>query len=229
MRALVLAVAVLMSAVASAQENRRPPPPGQPTGPITPPAPPPVNTGPIYDSPSQDSPRRGGVLVVVEREQMLARLARMEELLNRAAERGDRHGRNALRKLDEELDALRYDVSNAPDLRSYRPPPPPPPPSGPGLTVMPISEEQLQQLMKAIGRESFGEGKLRVLEAAAPTQFFVVPQVLKVLQRFSFGEDKLDAVRVLWPRVLDRENAFQLYGAFTFPNEKEQLRQIIGG
>jgi hypothetical protein len=95
--------------------------------------------------------------------------------------------------------------------------------------VYPISDGQLKSLIQAIQKESFGDGKLRVLESAAPTQYFLVPQVMQVLQKFSFGEDKLDAVRLLWPRVLDRENAYQLYGAFSFPAEKDQLKGIIDG
>jgi hypothetical protein len=234
MRALVLSVAVLMSAVASAQTTQglsRPPPPGQPTGPI--------NTAPVpgyghsgYDD--FDFPqgfRRRGMLVVVERDDVIARMARMESLMAQVANEGNnKRGREAMRRLREEMNGLRADVNNAPDLRTFQrrqgPPPPPPPPQP---QVYPISENQLQGLIQAINRESFGDGKLRVLQSAAPTQYFLVPQVMKLLQRFSFGEDKLNAVRVLWPRVLDRENAYQLYQAFSFPSEKEQLRQIIGG
>jgi hypothetical protein len=232
MRALVIAVAVLMSAAASAQSQdlRRPPPPGQPTGPITQPAPnPPAQTGPIYDSAPADF-RYEGTLVVIEKERMEARLANMEEQLRRALERADRgQGRNALLKLGDELDGMRKTLRNAQDVRRYQPRPQPPPPPPPAPVVQPITEDQLQKLSKAIGRESFGDGKLRVLEAAAGQQYFLVPQVLKLLQRFTFAEDRLNATRVLWPRVLDRENAYQMYGAFSFPSEKEELRKIIGG
>jgi hypothetical protein len=95
--------------------------------------------------------------------------------------------------------------------------------------VYPIAEDQLQNLIRAIGKEPFGDGKLRVLGLAAPSQHFLVPQVLRILQKFSFGEDKLNAVRVLWPRVLDRQNAYQLEQAFTHSSDKEKLRRIVSG
>lgn len=243
MRAFVFSVAVLMSAVALAQstpttQGLRPPPPGQPTGPIntqpapTAPVPGYANTPPQSDYDDYDFPqgfRRRGALVVIERESVIERLARMEELLAQAAnEGGNRRGREALSKIRQEMNGLRADVNNAPELRNLRrrqgPPPAPPQPQ-----VYPISEPQLQNLIQAIQKESFGDGKLRVLEAAAPTQYFLVPQVQKILQKFSFGEDKLDAVRLLWPRVLDRENAYQLYQSFSFPAEKDELKNIIGG
>jgi hypothetical protein len=189
----------------------------------------PGNTGPIYEN-SPEGFRYEGTLVVIERERMEARLARMEEMLERTLERMDRgQNRGALLKLGDELDALRNTLNNAPDVRRYQPRPQPPPPPPPAPVVQPITEAQLQQLSKAIGRESFGDGKLRVLGAAAGQQYFLVPQVLKLLKVFTFAEDRLNAMRVLWPRVLDRENAYQLYGAFTFPSEKEEVRKIIGG
>jgi hypothetical protein len=245
MRALVLSVVMLMSAAASAQTQglQRPPPPGQPTGPSQPSTPVPgyTNNGPGYtpsgggydDWEAPQGFRRQGSLVVVEREQLIDRLARMEEQLGRAMDRADRGSRDSLRKVREEMNGLRSDLMNAPDLRSFRrrnspPPPQPMPAPQPVPSVQPISDGQLQQLMAAIGKEPFGDGKMRVLESAAQSQYFLVPQVLKLLGRFSFGDDKLDAVRTLWPKVLDRENSFQLYQAFNFQGEKDQLKQIIG-
>ena len=234
MRAFVLSVAVLMSAVASAQTQglQKAPPPGQPTGPVvSQPAP---DAQPLYDD-SPDSLRyEGKNLVVVERDELAARLARMEDLLEQALERmGRGPSRQPLLKLGDELDAARKELRNAPDLRRYMPrprpqPQPQPPPPPPAPVVYPVSDDQLQQLSRAIARESFGDGKLRVLEAAAQQQYYLVPQVLKLLERFTFSQDRLNAARVLWPRVLDRQNAFQLYGAFKFSNEKDELRKIIG-
>jgi hypothetical protein len=249
MRALVLSVAVLISAVASAQTQAqglsRPPPPGQPTGPVNP-QPAPMAPIPGYtDSPGYNDSdydyfslpqgfRRRGTLAVVERDELIERMARIESLLAQATNEGGRRQREALRNLREEMNSMRHDVTNAPDLRAFRrrpgpPQPQPQPPPPPQPQVYPIAEDQLQNLIRAIGKEPFGDGKLRVLELAAPSQYFLVPQVLRILQKFSFSQDKLNAVRVLWPRVLDRQNAYQLNQAFTYSADKEQLRQIISG
>jgi hypothetical protein len=168
--------------------------------------------------------------VVLERERLLERLAKMEELLDRAMERSDRQGRRVLTNLGDELDTMRAAVNNAPDVRRYQQRPPPPrPPRPPQPAVQPISEAQLDALSRAMNRETFSDGKLRVLETGASQQHFLVPQVLKVIQKFTFLEDKLQVARLLWPRVLDRDNAYQLYGAFAFSSEKEELKRIIEG
>jgi hypothetical protein len=113
-------------------------------------------------------------------------------------------------------------MSSVASAQTARPAAPPVP------KVSAISEQQLQALIAAIKKETFGDGKLRALESVAPKQYFLVPQTLKILQGFAFGEDKLTAVRMIWPRVLDRDNAAQLYQAFAFQRDKDQLAQIIG-
>jgi hypothetical protein len=243
---------MLMSAVASAQTQglQRPPPPGQPTGPAQPATPVPGYTGGpnygnngngAYSYDEWEGPegfrRQQGVLAVVNRDGLMDRLARMEEQLGRAMERADRGNgrdvrelRDALRQVREEMKGMRSDINNAADLRYFRrrSSPPPAPPPAPVPQVQPISEGQLQQLLNAIAKESFGDGKVRVVESAAPSQFFLVSQVQRVLAKFSFGDDKLDAARALWPRVLDRENAYNLYSSFNFQGEKDKLKDIIG-
>jgi hypothetical protein len=178
--------------------------------------------------------RRRGTLAVLERDEMIERMARVETLLAQAMNGSGRKQRDALRKLREEMNSMRHDVTNAPDLRAFRrrpgpPQPQPMPPPPPQPQVYPIAEAQLQNLIRAVSKEPFGDGKIRVVELAAPSQHFLVPQVLRILQKFSFSQDKLSAVRVLWPRVLDRQNAYQLEQAFNFSADKEQLRQIVSG
>ena len=95
-------------------------------------------------------------------------------------ERSDRQGRRVLTNLGDELDTMPAAVNNAPNVRRYQPRPQPPQPPQPA--VQPISEAQLDALSRAMNRETFSDGKLRVLESGASQQYFLVPQVLKVIQ-----------------------------------------------
>ncbi len=126
-------------------------------------------------------------------------------------------------------------LTQAPEPEPYnpyvKPPPgnpnplPPPPPNG---RPMPMADAAFRQLVQAIASESFPQNQLGVLSQAAPVNYFVVAQVREIIQRFNFSRDKLSAVATLKPRILDMENAYQLSQDFTFNNDKEQLRQILG-
>ena len=99
----------------------------------------------------------------------------------------------------------------------------------PAPVYSPVSDGQLQRIVNAVARESFAANKLRVLQESLRDNYFVVGQVQQLLGSFSFAADRLNAVRALWPRVLDRQNGYQLNSAFTFSKDKEELQRIIGG
>jgi hypothetical protein len=226
MKALFVAITLLTAVTASAQtaQSILPPPPGQPTG-----SAPPTASGPRADEGNELWRGRRGTPVVVEREDLEQRLARLEQLLGDASERNGRgHGRGKLREAYDELNGIRQVLANAPNLRGHNPGPIPPP-QAPPPAYQPMADGQLQRLMKAMSREPFSEDKLNVLGDASAGNYFLVSQVLQVLPQFQFSKDRLQAVRVLWSRVLDRQNSFQLYNAFQFSNDKAELKQIISG
>ncbi len=118
-------------------------------------------------------------------------------------------------------------------------PPPPPVSAEPPLPplklagarphVWPISDQAFNDLMAAMEQQSFADDRLRVLEAASQTQFFYVAHVQKLLAKFVFAQQRLKAVQLVRNRILDPQNNFQLFQAFQFPAEKEELKRILTG
>ncbi|WP_158629199.1 DUF4476 domain-containing protein [Corallococcus sp. AB030] len=227
MKALTLAVVLLSSAAALAQtapktaesvtisggaEFRRPPPPGQSTprpGPMPQPMPMPV--------PSRNQ-------VVIDREQVARRIDRLESALRDAMSRTkDAKGRESIRNAMEELDKLSEYVDDAAPVVVNHPAPLPPPPP----VVRPISDVQFRNITAAMVRESFPREKLRILSQVAPNENFLVTHILSVLGQFNFSNDKLEVVRLMRPTLLDPQNGYQLYQAFPFSNDKQQLQAIL--
>ena len=176
---------------------------------------------------------------VIDRGDIAERLAQVDESIASAiaGARGKPKVVQALRRARAQLDAVREQVNDAPDLREWRraqrdpnrwfgedaaqpqprgdprhPPPPPvavaPPPAPPA--ILPISDSALAQLLSEIDRQPSSQGRLRVLQQAAPANYFLVRQVEVVLGRFTFAPDQLQAANLLQPRVLDRENENRL-------------------
>jgi hypothetical protein len=226
MKALTLAVVALLSASSAfAQaEKQRPPPPGE------------AMPQAQYHQPQQPQ-YRGGTLVVVDRDELNARLARMERLLEEALDRndgrgnGNGNGTGKLRRALETLDSVQQLVAEAPPLGVVTPPrpqqPPPPPPPPPAPVVRPMQEGPFKRMNEAVARESFAEDKMRVLSMAARDNHFLVSQVAQLLTHFPFSQDKLTVVRELKPRILDLENGYQLYSAFSFSGDKKKLEDIL--
>jgi hypothetical protein len=112
-------------------------------------------------------------------------------------------------------------------------PPPPPPhhhehpmPAGP----MPMFDADFASLTGAIRREDFSNQQLQVLETAvaSPSAWFTVGQVGQLVDLFTFGNDKVKAVELVVGRIVDRQNAYQLYSHFEFSSEKEKVKRLLG-
>lgn len=88
-------------------------------------------------------------------------------------------------------------------------------------------ESDLQQVSSAIGEESFSAGKLRVLEDAAQARGFCVEHTVRLLKLFEFENDKLSALKVLAPRLTDRQNNFKIYQAFTFDSGRDEAKKLL--
>lgn len=184
-----------------------------------------------------DRNQRDRDLVVVDKDRTAWKLTKVNKQLSDAIAmaRGNPALIAMLKDLRSDVDDLRDDVSSAPPLYDMLPQQPPvvvqnPPPvvvQPPQPQLYPMNDQQLRGLISAIDRENFGAAKVRVVETASMNNFFLCAQAAQIVSRMSFSNDKLAAIRAMKPKILDRQNASQLYAAFTFENEKQQLAQIL--
>jgi uncharacterized protein DUF4476 len=183
--------------------------------------------------------------VRIEKRRMEWMLSKMDAQLSDIVGHARGPDRRALNLLRDELNDVRELLSNATPLGPpslpqpggppqqyppYQQPPPvvvqPPPPAQPAVNPMP--DRDFHQLLAAMQRESFANDKLRILEQAAPINWFVVQQVQQIFGLFEFPADRLKAARAMRGRILDTNNYYQLYGAFEFPRDKDELKRILG-
>lgn len=89
------------------------------------------------------------------------------------------------------------------------------------------SDSDLRGVMGAISEESFSAGKLRVLEDASQARGFCVDHAVQILKLYDFENDKLNALKLLAPRLTDRQNKFKIYKAFDFDATRDQAKKIL--
>lgn len=97
-------------------------------------------------------------------------------------------------------------------------------PAGPAA----MSADQLRTLLGAVRAEAFGDSALGVLRDACRANHFDVGQAVTLVSIFDFGDDKVEAAAMLYPRLVDPGNFYQIYGAFDFDSDKEALRERLG-
>ena len=114
------------------------------------------------------------------------------------------------------------------EVPQQQPPPPPPPRAREWRRdARPMNDESFRALIDAVNHEGFADGKLNVIQAAATRNFFRTGQLKALIDQLAFSATKLRALELGAPRLVDPENAFTLYEAFTFSADKEQAKQIL--
>jgi len=96
------------------------------------------------------------------------------------------------------------------------------------LEPLPMASGPFLQLTAAMEAESFDDGKLATLRTAAHGNHFTVSQAATLVGLLTFSDGKVDTAVELYPRVVDPENWYQIYGVFDFDSDKEELRERLG-
>jgi hypothetical protein len=91
------------------------------------------------------------------------------------------------------------------------------------------SEADLEEILARLGKASFDDGRTRMLESFAADRSFTCDQVVRLVGTFTFGDGQVRAVRILNPRIIDRQNFFKIYDVFTFDSDKDRVRAIETG
>ena len=91
----------------------------------------------------------------------------------------------------------------------------------------PMSSSEFQSLLNNVKNESFADDQTSVVNIAAKSKYFSISQLITLLEVFSFSDDKINVVQIVYPRVVDKDNAHNLLGAFTYSDDKDRVEQII--
>lgn len=90
-----------------------------------------------------------------------------------------------------------------------------------------MSDREFRILRTALDREGADAAKLAVLRTAAANAFFTTEQAGQLIDRLVYRDDKLAAVPILKDRILDKQNAWQLYQHFTYREDKMKVQEML--
>jgi hypothetical protein len=98
------------------------------------------------------------------------------------------------------------------------------PPPGPTA----CAPGEFERIVKSVQDQAFSEDQMRVLRSASADRWFTVDQLKRIMAVFSFSQQQIDSATLLHPRIVDRENWYQVYDALTFSSDKDELRKRVG-
>ena len=159
---------------------------------------------------------------VIDRGDVIDKLEHIDALLSQSLGRLKPKDKSvpALRRAREELSALESDLMDSPNPhewrgqrereRGYRDDAPPPSADRRPPAPAPMPDPAVAQLTAVLDSQPTLQARLQTLQVAASANYFLVRQAQPLIMRFNPGPDRAEAIRILSPRLLDRENEYQL-------------------
>lgn len=93
--------------------------------------------------------------------------------------------------------------------------------------ISPMTSSSFRSFIAILEDESFEDTGLEILEDAADKNHFTVDQLVEIIGLFSFENNKIEACKIVYPKLIDKENSYEIYSSFQFPASKKEIRKWI--
>lgn len=97
----------------------------------------------------------------------------------------------------------------------------------PPVAIPIVSEPELAKFIEALRALSFDDKKATALKQYVPFQNFTCGQTVRLVKQFSFGDGQTQAAIMLYPRLVDPQNFYQVLAAMTFESDRDRVRKAL--
>lgn len=100
----------------------------------------------------------------------------------------------------------------------------------PGYGYNRVMNDQLfQTFYKEMKNESFKDDRMKLLNAALAGSDFTSAQCLQLTKLYTFDDDRMEIMKIMYPRIVDKEAFFTVINTLTFSSSKEKMKDFIIG
>ena len=100
----------------------------------------------------------------------------------------------------------------------------------PGYGYNRVMNDQLfQTFYKEMRNEPFKDDRMKLLNAALAGSDFTSAQCLQLTKLYTFDDDRMEIMKIMYPRIVDKEAFFTVINTLTFSSSKEKMKDFIIG
>ena len=100
----------------------------------------------------------------------------------------------------------------------------------PGYGYNRVMNDQLfQTFYKEMKNEPFKDDRMKLLNAALAGSDFTSAQCLQLTKLYPFDDDRMEIMKIMYPRIVDKEAFFTVINTLTFGSSKEKMKDFIIG
>lgn len=105
--------------------------------------------------------------------------------------------------------------------------PPTPVEERPSLAYPTDDQAWFQELYQKVKDKPFKDERLKILREAARQSDFTCDEIVQLMKIFNFDDERLEALAILEPTIIDRENTDRIVDSMTFISGEEKAKNIL--
>lgn len=105
--------------------------------------------------------------------------------------------------------------------------PPAPVEERPSLAYPTDDQKWFQELYQKVKDKPFKDERLKILREAARQSDFTCDEIVQLMKIFNFDDERLEALVILEPTIIDRENTNRIVDSMTFISGEEKAKNIL--
>lgn len=105
--------------------------------------------------------------------------------------------------------------------------PPAPVEEIPSLAYPTDDQKWFQELYQKVKDKPFKGERLKILREAARQSDFTCDEIVQLMKIFNFDDERLEALVILEPTIIDRENTDRIVDSMTFISGEEKAKNIL--
>ena len=92
-----------------------------------------------------------------------------------------------------------------------------------------MNDQLVQTFYKEMKNEPFKDDRMKLLNAALAGSAFTSAQCLQLTKLYTFDDDRMEIMKIMYPRIVDKEAFFTVINTLTFSSSKEKMKDFIIG
>ena len=92
-----------------------------------------------------------------------------------------------------------------------------------------MNDQLFQTFYKEMKNEPFKDDRMKLLNAALAGSDFTSAQCLQLTKLYTFDDGRMEIMKIMYPRIVDKEAFFTVINTLTFSSSKEKMKDFIIG
>lgn len=90
-----------------------------------------------------------------------------------------------------------------------------------------MSDQLFQTFYNEMKNEPFEDDRIKLLSAALVDSDFTSAQCLQLTKLYTFDDDRMEIMKMMYPRIADKEAFFTVINTLTFSSNKETINEFV--